>query len=173
MAIVPILWGLLNIILLVGLLIGLSTAFGSLKKRFGFLGALLLVMMLVSMCRSINKQGEKKAESGAFQSTVLQPNLPVNAFRRPYDILLDNQITFAIRQTISLAQIHQSDSIQINSQSHLTGFIAGISWLPVRTLVSVQSNQRLQYETAGFLNWQLLGLPIYSQPKQFDGHLNL
>ncbi len=51
MAIVPILWSLLNVTLLVGLLIGLSTAFGSLKKRFGFLGALLLVMMLVSRCR--------------------------------------------------------------------------------------------------------------------------
>lgn len=173
MAIMSVLWGLLNIALLLGVLIGISAAFGPLRKRFGLFGAVLLLMMLMGMCRSINKQQQKKAKMGGFQITVLQPNLPDNAFQHPHDVLLDNQPTFAINQTISLSQLHQSDSIRIDSRSHLTGFVSGISWSPVRTLVRVQSNQRLHYRTVGDLNWHLLGLPIYSQPKEFEGFLNL
>lgn len=67
----------------------------------------------------------------------------------------------------------QSDSIQIISHVSMIGWLSGFSWSPISTQVTVQSGRWVHYSTVGTLDWELLGLPVYKQPKQFKGYLNL
>ena len=174
MGILNVLWGLLNLGLFASLLGGLFSGFRSLRNRFGILGVILPFIVLAGMFYNASNKSQTKRTIESFRDTVVQQTLAVDLLpRHPYYVILEDLKTLAINQLILLSQIDQSDSLQIQSSSYLTGFTSGIIWSTIHTHVNVQSKQRLQYRTAGTLEWQLLGFTLFKQAKQFDGYVDI
>lgn len=62
------------------------------------------------------------------------------------------------------------NNIPISAQSSLSGFVAGLNWKPV----SIQVNQtadahQFKYSVIGIIEWNLFGLAIYNQAKEYKG----
>ena len=79
--------------------------------------------------------------------------------------------TFSIEQVVALTPARQSDSVQVSRSSSMLGSPGGFQWSPVTIRVNALPDRRLHFSTHGLLEWTLLGLPIYKQPRQFDGWL--
>lgn len=175
MVVFQVFWGVLNITLFISLLIGLFTGFKPLRERFGVLGSILPLVLIAVMCQSqsANRRLSNNGKLEEFKTITVKHNLPAYAYHQPYFKILDDLTTCDIRQSIFLSQIHQSDSVQISSHSYLIGFVSGVVWLPIDMQVDLQPNKQVHYYTLGTLEWQLLGVPIFKQRKQFDGYITI
>jgi hypothetical protein len=160
-------WSLLNLVLFVGLFI-----YGRvLLKRYRLVSlgvSIVFVVLIVSYFSGRNTSARKSIVN--FQTTVLLPGV---AYPKPLYTQLDDLQTLTIQQIITLTPNRQSDSVQVSSSSYLTGFVAGFKWSPTHALVDALANRKLRYVTSGVLEWKLLGLTVYKQPKQFNGRLTL
>lgn len=168
MAILHILWAVLNVAVLLGWLIFLRF----LAMRFGRLALFSFVLVTVAMCQSTTKRQREEPEAGTFQTTIFLPN-PSDYKPTIRPIKLANFTTFKLRQDMTV--LPKLDSVQIKlSPSYATGFVLGISWVPANTRAWVdRTRNRVHYQTSGFLEWQVPGLLVYRQARYFDGYLPL
>lgn len=164
MAILHVGWALLNLVLFVVALFLLRP----LLKRYGRLQVGFSLAVLVVMCQSANKRSFHKSKSESFQAVGFIPALPDNKLRSHYLTLVD-LTTCSVGQDVYVTRKGQSDSIQIDSYVTMTGWSSGFSGSPLGTQVRVQLGRWIHYSTVGTLDWRLFGLPVYKQPKQFDG----
>jgi hypothetical protein len=157
-------WPLLNLALLVGVFIYMSTLF---KKYRSFRTGLWLTIVIAVVYKStMRSTGE--SSKGKFQTTVWLPDL---AQVKTYYTQLEDLPTFSIEQVVSLTPRNQSDSVKISSSSFILGFMGGFRWSPINITVDARPGRRLYYATNGLLEWKLLGLTVYRQPRQFNGFL--
>jgi hypothetical protein len=56
------------------------------------------------------------------------------------------------------------------SQVYFTGFHFGNAWHGKLAEVTL-TDKRLTYEVYGTMDWQLLGVPLYQQPKHLHGQV--
>ena len=172
MAILHVLWGLLNIALLISAIASLFTGFRLLSKRFGASGIILPLILLAATCQFAQKRTREVAKLRRFQTTSFMPHLADSQLRPRHSTLMD-LTTFDLTQSIYMNRKSQSDSIQISIHVSTIGFVSGIYWSPTSTWVGVESNQRLHYVSSGVLEWQLLGISIFKQGRKFDGYLSI
>lgn len=157
-------WPLLNLALLVGVFIYMSTLF---KQYRSFRTGLWLIIVIAVIYKSTT-HSTGKSSTGRFQTMV---SLPDSAQVKTYYTQLEDLPTFSIEQVVSLTPVSQSDSVEISSSSFMLGFTGGFRWSASNIIIDARPGRRLYYSTNGLLEWKLLGFTVYKQPKQFDGSL--
>jgi hypothetical protein len=164
MSILYTIWPLLNLASLVGLFIYAKL----LSKRYRFFRLGLWITALVAIVYNSVTHSPGHSSIDRFQTAMVLPG--VVQMKTHYTQLEDLPV-FSIEQMVSLTPMNQSDSVQINSLSFMLGFVAGFRWTPTSIIVDTRSSRGLHYSTNGSLEWKLLGLTLYKQPKQFNGFL--
>lgn len=160
-------WSSLNLVLFLGLLIGGRVLLA--RYRSVSIGvSIAFVVLLVHQLSGRNVAARKSVIQ--FQTALLLPDL---AHPKLYHTQLDDLLTLSIHQMVTLTPNSQSDSVQVSSSSYVTGFTSGYRWFPTGITVGALPDRRLLYSTSGVLEWKLLGLTVYRQPRQFDGYLRL
>ncbi|GAB3769980.1 hypothetical protein GCM10028818_07010 [Spirosoma horti] len=172
MAVLYTIWGLLNIGLGITLFVVSYRYFRFFSQRYGLLATGILFLLTVSMCQSPETNQSAQANKGLSTTTVLIPNFSAE-WVKPYQARLVDLGSFQLNQDLMVHRKSQSDSTQITSAVYLTGFISGILWKPITSVVTVGQDRHIHYTSAGVLEWRLLGLPLYNQLQQFTGSVPL
>lgn len=84
-------------------------------------------------------------------------------------VILENNLTFDINMHLKYS-IEKTESIPIESNSFLTGFVSGYEW----EFTSIETDKYKPSENAeftanGILKWNLFGITIYNESKTFSG----
>ena len=84
-------------------------------------------------------------------------------------VTLEKNLTFDINMHLKYS-IEQTELIPIESNSFLTGFVSGYEW----EFKSIETNnyklsEKAEFTTNGVLKWNLFGINVYNESKEFNG----
>lgn len=146
-------WGILNIVLLIGLIVFLIRVLKLIRKEFGIISALFLTFILI---HSFTPSNENKAESEFKLSTVHQ-EIHENTKRKR--ILLSDDY-------LNKTYIHlrfSEDNKLLNASLSRTGLIISSSVTPKILISDHLSQNHVKYYIIYQKNWYLLGLKVYTE----------
>ncbi len=164
-----IIWGFLNIGLFVFFLYACFNAAKLLRHKFGIITSLVFVLGLLSFVGSINADKDKvppsdtnflptKYETYHHSSTILEAT-PISKY-----ILEINYKKHNNSQKVTPSKIYSSRR----------GFVSGTTWKPMSVIMNPTNlPQRFTYNVVGTVTWHLMGISIYTQPKTYQGIVNL
>lgn len=86
-------------------------------------------------------------------------------------IVLEDNVTFNIAMLVKYS-VNKNEYIPIESNSFLTGLVAGYVWefKSVNTNV-LTPNGKAEFTANGILKWNLFGITLYNEPKTFNGSI--
>jgi len=159
------LWSALNIGLFVGLVYIFFRAARLVKQHMGWLAAICFVIGLTPIAG-------KPANSPPSNENLL-PGIPKNA-------PLGNASTLTLVPLGSsndlnlLAEYHQQNGLiqPRGLYAFVSGFWLGHTWQPVTGQLEQRGSQ-LHYTAVSTHNWNLLGVPVFSQTTDFTGFMPL
>lgn len=168
-----ILWSLLNIGLFLFFIITSFRATKLIKERFGLFAALIFVFGLLSFINNPNNNQENhEPNSNKLRTWKFDFDDAPELNSTDYlDIELEKTIISKYELGIEYGKAGQTQHIiPISANSRTTGFISGTNWKPSSIIVNkTGDNNRLDYSVSGIVEWRLLGLTVYSQPKEYKG----
>lgn len=166
-----IIWGILNIGILVYFIMICFKAAKIIKENLGGLATLVFVLGLLSYMG-------KKEEDNSFKSFDLQEqkkdtvqNYVGNSFSK--EILLEDNLATTIRATISYGEDKTGKKL-LKATAPRDGFVCGTYWKPSYFNVSKIDNQNnYEYQLIGSMEWKILGNRLYTEYKEFNGKIKL
>ena len=170
------LWALLNIGLFIFFIVICFNATKLIKEKFGVLTSIVFVFGLLSFIGQSNTDKDNKEpntnqiKTWKFNSADSLNKGP-DVFMDIVDIDLEKTLISKYSLGISYSYNKQSQiNIPLTANTWVTGFESGTSWKPISIIVnSTDDNQKFKYEVAGTIKWNLLGMTIYSQSKNWKG----
>lgn len=159
---IELIWGILNLVLSLGLLIFCVKKAAEIRKKVSLSVAILFSFFALSfMTRPGNAQKDKKFE---FENKETE-NQPSNRNTYLSKITLEDDLL----SKIELYVICDGE----NARSALiprTGYSFGTEWsTQYITINKTEKKNTFQYQAGGTRKWTLLGIDIYSEYKEFSG----
>ena len=155
---IPLLWSLLNVVLLLAFLYAWGKALWLLwQARHPWLAAVL----------AVGSAGLAGAREGA-ESPATAPAVPKEAVWVQQPIGATPSLTWTLlgSYTRDANGLHQ-----LTGTTRLAGFTSGLAWQPAGTKFFADGDT-LSYNAVGYLEYQLLGTPVYrAEGSLFDGVL--
>ena len=166
-----IIWGILNIGILVYFIIICFKAAKIIRENLGGLATLVFVLGLLSFMG-------KKEEDNSFKSFNLQEekkdtvlNYVGNSYGK--DVLLEDNLATQIRASIMYGKDSTGKKL-LKATASRDGFVSGTYWEPSHFLVSKLDNRNnYEYLVIGTLEWKILGIRLYTESKKFNGKIKL
>ncbi|MBP6759067.1 MAG: hypothetical protein KA133_07435 [Flavobacterium sp.] len=166
-----IIWGILNIGILVYFTIICFKAAKIIRENLGGWATLVFVLGLLSFM-------EKKEEDNSFKSFNLQEekkdtvqNYVGNSYGK--DVLLEDNLATQIRARIMYGKDSTGKKL-LKATASRDGFVSGTYWNPSHFLVSKLDNKdNYEYDVIGTLEWKILGIRLYTESKEFIGKIKL
>jgi hypothetical protein len=149
------LWAIVNIGLFLFFIGICFSATKLLKERYGVLTAIVFVLTLFSFI------GRSKVEEP--KTWELNATHPANAF-----VEVDLEETSISKYSLFISYNKDQSLTPISARTLTTGLHAGTTWKP--TAITVNSTDRkFEYSVTGVIEWSLLGITLYAQPKHWEG----
>ena len=163
---IQLLWGLLNIWLVLFFIVICFKASRLVRDNIGYLAAVVFVFGFLSFMGN-KDQNLKQKNSWVFASK----DSLITEMNSSIQIRLEKTMLTTLGLGISYGH-HKTDqqNIPISAYSTLTGFMSGLNWKPASISVyKTADNTKFQYYVDGILEWQLIGATIYAQSKDYEG----
>lgn len=166
-----IIWGILNIGILVYFIIICFKAAKIIRENLGGWATLVFVLGLLSFMG-------KKEEDNSFKSFNLQEEkkdvVPKSSeYSRSKEILLEDNLATKIRAQIMYGKDGTEKKLLEGTASR-DGFVSGTYWKPSHFDVSKLDNKdNYEYDVIGSMEWKILGITLYTESKQFNGKIKL
>lgn len=165
-------WGLLNIGLLLYFLIICFKAAKMLKQKVGLFPAVFFVFGLFSSSGQQMRGGyDSEVEFGQSKLWSFSSE-DGNAFDATYLLSeeLDKNWMFKKRLVIKYAEDVESHiKIPISAFSSTTGLVSGVIWKPISIRVNKdEANNGFEYFVHGVDEWRLFGVKLYTQNKSYN-----
>lgn len=162
---IQLLWGILNIWLVLFFIVICFKASRLVRDNIGYLAAVVFVFGLYSFMGNKNSNLNPKSswDFASKDSLITDINSSINIK------LEETRLT-----TLALNIYHgyrktDQQNIPISAYSSFKGFVSGLNWKPTSiSIYKTSDNNKFQYYVNGILEWQLIGATIYSQPKNFE-----
>lgn len=165
------LWSLLNIGLFLFFLVICFNATKLIREKFGLFASLVFVFGLLSFIGKSSHDDNKQANSNQIKTWELTPESSINQNRT--HLLTHSLGKTMVSETLLGIKFGQDSlgrkNVPISAWSSRAGFNAGINWSPSVIVVERESDTKLAYSVIGIDKWDLLGVTIYSQPKEYKG----
>jgi len=166
-------WALLNIAILVFLILACIKATKLIREKFGLFAAIVFVIGLLSFVVGADSDQENK-QSGPNQMTAWkftpERNMETNSTR--FQILtLQRNLISGYELVIRYGKNKQDQlNTPVDANSWTIGLVTGTKWKPSSIIINkTEDNNRFQYSVNGTVEWKLLGITIFSQPKEYNG----
>ena len=165
-------WGLLNIGLLIYFLTICFNAIKLVRREIGLFASIIFVIGLLSFCshQSNNDKGmnSDKTKTWTFISK--------DTLSKNQTSILQHELSRNLISKYEMVVISGKDKNNINiplSAFTLTnGFTIGTNWsIKSITVNKTNDNNKFYYYVAGVVEWQLLGISVYSQNKRYNGNI--
>jgi hypothetical protein len=94
-----------------------------------------------------------------------------NTKQKFLNIELESTLSTKFNLGLNYAEIAEKNQVfPLVAFSTLTGFVSGIAWKPHFINVSISAKQiHFKYEVLGVVQWKLLGIVFYAEPKDYEG----
>jgi len=163
-------WGLLNIGLLIYFLTICFNAVKLVRREIGLFAAIVFVIGLLSFCSRQNDDDKatnsNKTKTWTFTSEDSLTQKPTSFLRHELE---SNWIS-----KYDLEVIYRKDTNNINvpisAYTSTNGFTIGTNWRGESIIVNkTDDNNKFYYHVNGVVEWHLLGMTVYTQLKTFKG----
>lgn len=167
------LWGLLNIGLFIFFIVICFKATKLIREKVGLFASIIFVFGLLSFVSNSNNDNDNREPNSNKIKTwkfISDDSLKGND-----SYILESVLEKTLVSTYYLGIKYCKDkqrqiNIPVNSYSSTTGFISGTNWKPTSIIVNkTNDNNKFEYFVDGVVEWKILGLTIYSQPKEYKG----
>jgi hypothetical protein len=166
-----IIWGILNIGILVYFIMICFKAAKIIKENLGGLATLVFVLGLLSYMG-------KKEEDNSFKSFDLQEqkkdtvqNYVGNTYSK--QVLLEDNLATKISASIMYGKDKTGKKL-LRATAPRDGFVSGTYWKPSHFIVSKLDNKdNYEYQVIGSMEWKILGIRLYTEYKEFNGKIKL
>ena len=165
-----IIWGILNLFLIISFIIISFKAVKLTKQKLGILSAIILTFGLLSFM-STNKN-EQDFENTEFdlKNTEKENDKYINTYLSFTNI--DRNLANSTDLTIKYAK--QNDSVNLlYAKSNRSGLIMGTKWQPKMISINLEKNHLYNYQVLGQIEWYILGIKLTTQEKNYSGKINL
>lgn len=165
------LWALLNVGLFLFFIAICLRATVLIREKFGLFASIVFVFGLLSFVSGSGDEDENVPDSNGIRTWEYASG---DSLRRT----LSSRISIELEETsiaayelrIEYGEDKQKRNIPISAYSSTSGWASGTDWKPHSILVRRTSdNHRFEYLVIGTVEWTLLGMSIYSQPKEYKG----
>jgi hypothetical protein len=169
---IHLIWGLLNIGLLIYFLTICFNAIKLVRREIGLLAAIVFVIGLLSFCGHENKT-DKEANSN---KTKIWTFVSKDSLTQKPTSFLQVELERNLISKYDLEVIYGKDrnnvNVPISAYTATDGFVIGTNWRGESIVVDkTNDNNKFHYSVAGVVEWHLLGITVYTQPKTFTGTL--
>lgn len=171
------LWTLINFAVAIFFLLICFRAVKLVREKIGTFAAFLFVIGLFAFVRKQDKETgplvAKRDDHTHFvpiqNSVYIQPNLD------HIKHTLADYVGTDLNMEVSFSKGTDGISTQVQEMSFFfEGFVGGHNWEPISAKITLlNTKEALEYDIDGILNWNLLGINIYSQAKHFSGSVHL
>jgi hypothetical protein len=162
---------LLNIALFVYFISICFKATKFIRERMGTLASIIFVVGLLSFASHSNKNDEnKEPNTNQYKTWKFKLKDSLTGVRST-ELRLEKTMVLNYNLSITYGTDKKSNScIPISACSFNTGLIIGTNWKPQMIMVDTTSViNKLRYTVDGTVDWTLLGITLYSQPKDYKG----
>ncbi|GEL12013.1 hypothetical protein FGL01_27520 [Flavobacterium glycines] len=172
MAMIYLLWGLLNIILFLFFITICFKATRLIREKVGLLASIIFVFGLLSFMGHSNDNNDDDDPNKNQVKTwnfISKDNIQPNT---SYFLNVDLEKTLISKFNLEIicGKNKQNIIVPISAYSLLNGFVSGINWKPTSiTINNKDNNNKFEYLVYGTVEWKLLNLTIYSQRKEYKG----
>lgn len=165
-----ILWALLNLVLAAGLLFVCYRIFKRLRLGFGWAAALLLVLCFLSFTSSNDSKDTDLLVWKANDATIKNA-----VYKRTRCIVLSGNPLFKINLSVAYGFDRPTGAvIPLHACSSVEGTMAGIAWKAFEPSVYAGvSGKKINYDITGTMEWKLLNIGSYHQPKSYSGEIKI
>jgi|GEM_PF-2906705 len=143
-----ILWVILNIGLLLFFLYLFCKAIMVVRKEMGLLPVIFMIIVLGNQCSHLRERDKNQSQTSNGISTRL----------------CFHKIKLSPINSLMIDCATDSTGNVISKGSDLTGTVVGVKWEEMTVAI-----QKDHYTVVGILEWNLIGIHVWSQLKQFDG----
>ena len=166
-------WGLLNLGLVIYFLVICFKATKLVKEKIGLFAAVFFVLGLLSFLGQPAKDSYNKgANSTKINSWVFASEDSLNR-DATYFVQINLEDNWISKKDLGVKYGTDKQglaNIPISAYSTTTGFISGAIWRPISIKINrTDDNNKFQYFVVGVVEWKLLGATIYTQSKRFNG----
>ena len=163
-------WGLLNIGLLIYFLTICFNAIKLVRREIGLFAAIVFVIGLLSFCSRQNNDDKatnsNKTKTWTFVSEDSLTQKPTSFLRHE----LQRNMISKYDLTIIYGKDGNDVNVPISAYTSTNGFILGTNWKGESIFVDkTNDNNKFHYYVTGVVEWHLLGMTVYTQLKTFDG----
>ena len=162
------LWGILNGFLLIYFILICFKSVRILKKNLGIFASFIFVIGLLSFISKPDKKNIADKNIDVLNQTNPKKAFNGNSFFR--EITLEDNLTSKIGLSILVGE-NEPDLIILNANCYRSGFISGTNWNVENIEIDKEKNKKFcTYIVRGIMEWKILGITIYSEPKSFTGN---
>lgn len=169
-------WSILNISLFLFFLYVCFRATKLLKDNHGIFLAVVFLIGLIGLAWPFSPDKGNTAEGG---NQLLSSHAAVkdSLKKGPLSyttIELEKNLLYTYHLGISYASTGQDSTLPVSAQSWVSGFQSRTRWVCTGILLNPTDDpHQFTYEVVGILQWSLLGVPVYAQPRQWKGMVTL
>lgn len=169
------LWTLLNFAIIIFFIVLCFRATKLLREKLGILAAIIFVVGLLSFVTN------KKESKGNIESPIKSRQVADFVFEevRKIDSTTASYVTHTIESnTVSFLNMNvmfgreqnTNKTVPVEAGFKITGLLGGHKWAPKEVYILPSSRPgEFAYTVKGSLEWLLLGIPVFSQAKTFEG----
>ncbi|WP_138992143.1 hypothetical protein [Larkinella sp. C7] len=168
-------WTLLNVALTVYFIVLCFQAARLLKERVGLYAAVIFTFGLLSIAANSGKKrvGFSKNQDVKKRTYVPRDSIIPGSLKFAH-ARIDKTWISRIELTVSYGVKKSSNQpVPVEANSVWWGSITGYHWKPVSISVHATTGQEYAYTVVSILQWKLLGISLYSQPKTYEGSIEL
>ncbi|CAM3473565.1 hypothetical protein [Empedobacter stercoris] len=165
-----IIWGILNLVLIISFIIISFKAVKLTKQKLGILSAIILTFGLLSFMSS--NKNSKYFENKEFDltNTEKENDKYINTYLSITNI--DRNLANSTDLTIKYAK--QNDALNLlYAKSNRSGLTMGTKWQPKMISINLEKNNLYNYIVLGQIEWYILGIRLITQEKKYSGKINL
>lgn len=166
-----IIWGLLNLGLLIYFVIICLKLAKLVRNHIGVLATIVFVFGLLSFV--VGSKSDTNAATYNQTKTfkfALEDSLEQNSGKFSHVILENNFVTKYDLFLNSGKEITSQKNTPISAYSGTTGLVMGTKWKPLNiNILKTTDNNKFRYIVYGIVEWKLLGATLYTQSKVYQG----
>jgi hypothetical protein len=170
---VEVIWGILNIGILIYFVIICLKSTKIIREKLGVFAVLIFVFGLLSF---VGKPNDENPKIKIFDLQDQIKEAKLNRFvGNTYSIekKLEDNLMSQIELSIKFGE-NGNEKKLLTAYTNRSGFVSGTNWKT--EMVNIQKSKtenKCYYNISGTLEWRLLGLKVYSEPKDFEGEMEL
>ena len=168
------LWALINLALIIYFLSICIKAIKLVRQELGLFATVIFVIGLLSFCGHNNDKNKNSNSNQTKNWTFTSSDSLSQDMSSLLDVKLQDNLISKYEITIDYGKDKNNINVPISAFPSTNGFTAGTEWKPISISVyKTNDNTKFQYYVAGYIEWNLLGVNVYTQNKMFEGTVSI